>query len=123
MLCDVAIPTLPSSDINKTIAFYQKLGFQVISDADYQDYVLIHRDLFELHFFLSPEHKPAESYAGSYLRVSQVDELFWEFESLNLPTEGIPRIATQVEDKPWGMREFHIIDPDGNSLRIGQRMV
>jgi uncharacterized glyoxalase superfamily protein PhnB len=23
------------------------------------------------------------------------------------------------EDKPWGMREFAVVDPDGSLLRIG----
>ena len=26
----------------------------------------------------------------------------------------------RLEDKPWGMREFAVIDPDGSLLRIGQ---
>jgi hypothetical protein len=26
----------------------------------------------------------------------------------------------QLETKPWGMREFAIVDPDGNLIRIGQ---
>ena len=25
-----------------------------------------------------------------------------------------------LEDKPWGLREFAIVDADGNLLRIGQ---
>jgi hypothetical protein len=25
-----------------------------------------------------------------------------------------------LENKPWGLREFAIVDPDGNLLRIGQ---
>jgi hypothetical protein len=25
-----------------------------------------------------------------------------------------------LEDKPWGLREFAVVDPDGNLLRIGQ---
>jgi hypothetical protein len=25
-----------------------------------------------------------------------------------------------LEDKPWGMRKFTIVDPDGNLFRIGQ---
>jgi len=25
-----------------------------------------------------------------------------------------------LEDKPWGLREFAVIDPDGNLIRIGQ---
>jgi hypothetical protein len=25
-----------------------------------------------------------------------------------------------LEDKPWGLREFAVVDPDGNLIRIGQ---
>jgi hypothetical protein len=32
---------------------------------------------------------------------------------------GIPRID-RLEDKPWCLKEFAIVDPDGNLLRIGQ---
>ena len=25
-----------------------------------------------------------------------------------------------IEDKPWGLREFAVVDPDVNLMRIGQ---
>jgi len=25
-----------------------------------------------------------------------------------------------IENKPWGMREFAVVDEDGNLLRVGQ---
>ena len=34
---------------------------------------------------------------------------------------GLPRMDT-IEDRPWGMREFVIVDEDGNLLRIGQAL-
>jgi hypothetical protein len=37
---------------------------------------------------------------------------------LNLSETGIPRLI-RVEDKPWGMRELAVIDPDGNLIRVG----
>ncbi|ETC83740.1 bleomycin resistance protein [Xanthomonas hortorum pv. carotae str. M081] len=36
-----------------------------------------------------------------------------------LPARGIPRLDP-VGDKPWGMREFAIVDENGNLIRIGQ---
>jgi hypothetical protein len=24
-----------------------------------------------------------------------------------------------IEDKPWGMREFALVDPNGNLIRVG----
>ena len=35
-----------------------------------------------------------------------------------LAAEGIPRV-TAPEDKPWGMREFALVDPSGNLIRVG----
>jgi ribosomal protein S18 acetylase RimI-like enzyme len=36
-----------------------------------------------------------------------------------LQSKGIPRMEA-LEDKPWGLREFALVDVDGNLLRIGQ---
>ena len=33
---------------------------------------------------------------------------------------GMP--VSNVESKPWGMREFSVRDPSGNNLRIGQNL-
>jgi catechol 2,3-dioxygenase-like lactoylglutathione lyase family enzyme len=117
---EIAIPTLPSRNLQETLQFYQRLGFQNCSDPAYADsYLILRRGELEIHFFQFAEIAPAESYAGCYLRVRQVADLFQEVSAQSLPSEGIPRLG-QLEIKPWGMQEFHIIDPSGNLLRIGQ---
>ncbi len=63
--------------------------------------------------------RPAESSAGCYIRVSDVNSIYRAFASAELPRRGIPRQEV-LEDKPWGMREFAIVDPDGNLIRIGR---
>lgn len=120
MTHDQAIPTLPSRDLVETVNFYRQLGFESCAAQDYQsDYVILQRGSLELHFFKMAEIAPTESYAGCYLRVGSVDTLAQEFQQLGLPSKGIPRLGT-VADKPWGMREFYLVDPSGNLLRIGQ---
>jgi hypothetical protein len=47
-----------------------------------------------------------------------VDGLHTECARLGLPTGGIPRL-TPVEAKPWGTREFALVDPNGTLVRIG----
>lgn len=122
MTAGQAIPTLPSRDLVETVSFYQKLGFESRSVQDYADiYVILQRGSLELHFFKMAEIVPAESYGGCYLRVDSVEALVEEFQQLVLPREGIPRLGA-LEDKPWGMREFYLVDPSGNLLRIGQDM-
>ncbi|NJP12190.1 MAG: VOC family protein [Leptolyngbyaceae cyanobacterium RU_5_1] len=120
MLCDVSIPILPALDLQDTIEFYVRLGFQNDTDPAHREYyAILRRGEIELHFFPMPELIPAESYAGCYLRVSNVNELFQEFAAQSLPKSGIPRLGC-LENKSWGMREFAIVDSSGNLLRIGQ---
>jgi len=73
----------------------------------------------ELHFFTHEELNPAESSAGCYIRVLDVEKIYRDCSSSRLPRTGIPRMEP-LENKPWGLREFAIVDPDGNLLRIGQ---
>jgi uncharacterized glyoxalase superfamily protein PhnB len=116
---DIAIPTLPSRSLVNTLAFYRRLGFdgQILGAGD--SYAILARGALELHFFLHTELRPAESSAGCYIRVENVENLYKAFALAKLPKKGIPRMDT-LEDKPWGMREFAVIDEDGNLLRIGQ---
>jgi catechol 2,3-dioxygenase-like lactoylglutathione lyase family enzyme len=114
---DIAIPQLPSRSLEKTCAFYRRLGF----DAEIigADYAILERGPLEVHFFLHRQLEPAASAFGCYLRVGDVAAMFEAFAAAGLPTRGIPRMD-RLEDKPWGMKEFAVIDEDGNLLRIGQ---
>jgi catechol 2,3-dioxygenase-like lactoylglutathione lyase family enzyme len=116
---DLAIPILPSRSLPSTLAFYGRLGFdgEILGAGD--AYAILTRGDFELHFFLHTGLVPAESWAGCYLRVADVEPLYKAFLAAGLPVQGIPRMDT-IENKPWGMREFAIVDEDGNLLRVGQ---
>jgi catechol 2,3-dioxygenase-like lactoylglutathione lyase family enzyme len=116
---DRAIPILPSREIGATLAFYRRLGFAGAAHAADAGYAILARGALELHFFRHPTLVPAESSAGCYLRVGDVAAIHRDFAAAGLPRHGIPRIDA-LEDKPWGLREFAIVDPDGNLLRIGQ---
>ncbi|MFN7553387.1 MAG: bleomycin resistance protein [Pseudomonadota bacterium] len=116
---DLAIPILPSRDIGATLAFYRRLGFEGEAHAADAGYAILTRGTLELHFFRHPTVVPAESSAGCYLRVADAGAIHREFAAAGLLRRGIPRIDA-LEDKPWGLREFAIVDPDGNLLRIGQ---
>ncbi|MBD3882435.1 VOC family protein [Phormidium tenue FACHB-886] len=116
---DLAIPTLPARNLLEILMFYEQLGFQNCSASAYEDYLILRRHSLEIHFFHFSELDPAESYSGCYLRVMNVAELFEEFSQKSLPSAGIPRLG-ELQDQPWGMREFYLVDPSGNLLRIGQ---
>lgn len=113
------IPTLPSRSLPRTVAFYETLGFE--GDLIGQAYAIVKRGRIELHFFPYPDLKPEECYSGCYVRLSDVDSLYEELRAANLPWHGIPRMEV-VEDKPWGMREFALLDNDGNLLKFGREL-
>jgi catechol 2,3-dioxygenase-like lactoylglutathione lyase family enzyme len=104
-----AHPILASLDWDKTVAFYEGLGFSV--SHRYSDYLIIQRDGIEVHFWNCNDRRIAES-TGCYIRVSDADALYEEFVTNSVK-------CSPPVDRSWGPREFHIVDPNGNLLRIG----
>lgn len=112
-------PILPSRDLAETRAFYERLGFVPwFGGREPWDYEIVSRGNLVVHFFASPGLVPAKSDSMCYWRVKDADRFHGELAELGLPREGIPRL-TAPENKPWGMREFALVDPSGNLVRIG----
>jgi len=112
------IPILASRDIAETVAFYTRLGFAVLRlhEEFGPPYLLIRRDDVELHFVHAPDADPLESDAGCYLRLADAQGVYDEWAPLGMDEIHPPR------DTPWGMREFFLVDPSGNLIRIGTRL-
>jgi len=117
---DIAIPILPSRSLTDTLSFYRRLGFDGELHA-FGNYAILRRGTVELHFFAHRELRPEESQFACYIRVADAESMWQSFATAQLPQAGIPR-QDALEDKSWGMREFAVIDPDGNLLRIGQAL-
>lgn len=117
---ETASPILPTRDIDAVTAFYGRIHF-VVMRRDGTDYVLMKREGAEIHFFLSPDLDPLKNEHGAYLRAHDIDTLSAEIAALGLPEDGVPRFHA-AEDKPWGMRELTLIDPDGNLIRAGREI-
>ena len=122
-MADVTIPTLPARDLQATIAFYGILGFQpVFQIPEPEGYVILRReDGLELHFFSWSGLEPSSNYAGCYIRVSDVDAVYRSFAAAQRAARGIPSLGG-IEPKFWKMREFRLVDPDGNLLRVGEEL-
>jgi catechol 2,3-dioxygenase-like lactoylglutathione lyase family enzyme len=117
---DKLSPILPSRDIAATAEFYARIGFAPVYRDE--DYLLVQRDGAELHFFRAPWHDPIASDHGAYLRPDDIDAFSAEVAALGLPSgPAFPRFLP-AEDKPWGMREAALWDPDGNLIRAGQEL-
>jgi catechol 2,3-dioxygenase-like lactoylglutathione lyase family enzyme len=111
------IPTLPSRNLNETRAFYGALGFKPIASEDRDGYLVLGFGPAELHFFAAADLDPASSVSGCCIRVADADRVHGRFATAGLPATGTPRL-TALADRPWGQREFTLVDPDGNLIRV-----
>ena len=107
-----AHPILASLDHQKTVAFYQRMGFATIVHRD--DYVIVRRDDIDLHFWKCDDRYLAEN-TSCVIDTLDVDALHAEFAANGVKT-------TPLADREWGRREFYVIDSSGNLLRFGQRI-
>lgn len=121
----ITIPLLPCRSIDDVLEFYRALGFEVTyQQAKPNNYAVVEHDGIELHFFSMSAFVPADSYGSCYVRVPEVDEVYQAFTTRlrakfgRVPSAGIPRIIA-LKNKT-GRREFIIVDPGGNWIRIGQ---
>jgi catechol 2,3-dioxygenase-like lactoylglutathione lyase family enzyme len=119
----IAIPILPARDLHETRAFYERLGFHAAGwwPNEFGGYAILRRGDLSMHFFAFPDISPEQNYAQCYWRVNDVDALYAEFQTASLSSTGTQRLEP-LEDRPWGMREFFITDPNGNLVRVGQQM-
>lgn len=114
MLKDI-IPKLPMRDKMLTKEFYlNQLSFELISD--YGDYILFKKDQIEIHFFEFKTLNPLENYGQVYIRVVDIDKLYRTLldNAIEIHPNG------HLEVKPWGQKEFSLLDPDNNLLTFGK---
>lgn len=107
---------LPCNDLDACEAFYARLGFARTSGDAYRDYrILADGQGGHLHLTSAVEGWliPGRNPFGLYLYVEDVDGLAARF-----PGELLGQ-AKGPEDKPWGMYEFALSDPDETLVRIG----
>jgi uncharacterized glyoxalase superfamily protein PhnB len=102
-------PLIPARDVEESIAFYrQALGFDLIyRDAEPAQFAIVGSDGARLHLFASQDQHLAD------------------WTSLRIEVEGLDALHTRCFDagcvhpngglgsRPWGTREFSIVDPSG----------
>ncbi len=104
------VPILHVSDGKLTARWYARLGFEIAGEhrfaPDLPLYLFLRRGDLMLHL---SEHKgDARPNTLLYFYVDDIEEFAREFE-------------VDIIEQPWA-REVHLTDPDGNRLRVGQRL-
>lgn len=128
-----ATPILPVASIDGSAGFYRAIGFTV--EAYDSTYAFIRAAGVSLDISLAAGLDPFVAAGMAYVTVDDADAAHAAITSA-LPLPGYHEVdeaglralwatgaslarITTVDDKPWGMREFALADPDNNLIRIG----
>lgn len=118
MLTDIH-PKLPMRNKVVTKDYYlNKLEFQEFGSADFDYYLIVQKDKIQIHFFLFKDLNPKENYGQIYIRTNDIDGLYKSYLDRKLSIH--PNGKLQI--KPWGQKEFSMLDPDNNLLTFGQNI-
>ncbi|MFM7853346.1 MAG: bleomycin resistance protein [Flammeovirgaceae bacterium] len=111
-------PKLPMRNKSVSKSFYiDQLGFKQFG-GDFEGYLMVEKDNIQIHFFEFMELDPIQNYGQVYIRTNAINKLYELAiqKKLSVPTLG------HLEDKPWGQKEFSLLDPDHNLLTFGQSL-
>lgn len=110
-------PKLPMRDKAITRNYYlNKLGFNELGATDFEGYLILEKDNVQIHFFEFKDLDPKENYGQIYLRTDDIEALYkWMLaQKIKIHPNG------HLQIKPWGQKEFSLLDPDHNLLTFGQ---
>lgn len=108
-----AVPILASIHQLETIAFYkEKMGFTLNSQWD--GYLIFSREQVSIHLWFT-EDIAIPKHTGCYINVNNVLQLYQEYEG-----QGIIHPNGKLAEMPWGMRQFSILDNNGNIIHFGE---
>lgn len=102
--------TVPSTNVERSARFYEKLGLRLIVEA-FPHYVRFECPdgdaTFSVHLV---EEQPSGEGISVYFEMEQLDNRVDELLEVGVEFEEMP------EDRPWLWREARLRDPDGNRL-------
>jgi uncharacterized glyoxalase superfamily protein PhnB len=109
---------VPARDFDLSKQFYQDLGFTLAWSDTELAYFHHGSSAFLLQNFYNQGH--ADNFM-MHLLVKDVDAWWRDIESRGLAAKyGVT--VQPPEDRPWGLRDFVLVDPTGVLWRIGQNI-
>jgi Glyoxalase superfamily protein len=103
-----AIPVLASLDIERSAEFFAtKLGFDKVHVAQ-GEYGIVSNGPVEIHFWACADRQIAAA-TGCRVQVQAIEALHTKCVG-----QAIVHPNGPLASKPWGTKEFAILDPDGN---------
>ena len=105
-------------DIRRSVEFYRKLGFELVRDDGgfvelaWEGHLLFFNDAFKNELPASP----GPLHGNIRVMVPNVDD-YWA-----LAQEMGARVLWPITDRPYGLRDFMVADPDGFGVRFATHL-
>jgi predicted enzyme related to lactoylglutathione lyase len=105
------MPELPLTDVPAGIAHYRDvLGFKV----NYQQHDIGVMDRDAVRLLLIAKTDRHRGIGSCYVYVENADAIHSELVAKGAGVQGEPM------SRPWGLREFRVLDPEGNQITFGE---
>ncbi|SDE23636.1 hypothetical protein SAMN05421636_10461 [Pricia antarctica] len=110
-------PKLPMRNKALTKDYYfSQLEFEEFGTADFEGYLMVQKDGIQIHFFEFAALDPEQNYGQVYVRTDNIEEPYQWILDKKIAIH--PNGSLQV--KPWGQKEFSLLNLDHNLLTFGQ---
>ena len=121
-------PFIRCSDITESLDFYTNLlDFTVVQapDPDPEAFMSMYAYLKREESFVHLSQHAGDGVFGNviYVQVKNIAAIYNAFLNNGLSIQETPGISMKLVEQTWGMKEFSVVDPDGNKIRFGQRVV
>ena len=113
-------PQFLVDDLERSIAYYQKIGFK-FGDLWEGFYAIGHLDGLELHLKEAPKNQGERQHRRDNEQLDAaagVDGIEAFYEQC---VDNGAKIITQLTATAWGTKDFYVEDPDGNIICFGGR--
>jgi len=110
------VPQFLVDDLSQAVSYYKdRLGFE--TDFIYESvYASVSRDGFSIHLKCAPKisadraHRKQNEHLDAFVGVRGIEALYDEFTSKDA------HIIRSLDDRPWGCKDFYVVDLDGYIL-------
>lgn len=120
-MAERAVPILPGRDLREMLDFYGRLGFANLgAPPEEWGYLILGRGGVVLHVVAAPDVDPLRTAASCFVYVEDADATYAAWAALGIePDAATGSRLEPPADTAYGMREFALVDPSGNLLRVG----
>jgi len=113
-ITELSAVTLSTTDLVRTVAFYETLGFPLVKCTPELGFATFRTGGQHLNITTEQGDKPTRWWGRAIFYVDDVDAMHAHAVRLGFAPEFPPR------DAPWGERYFHLLDPDGHEISFAK---